>query len=93
MKPCDCTCDTTPSGSKLKVYHWWPGREWRGPCPFPVYLVRIAKKNHRKYMTVAMIEHEGKTYMGVAECGKHDVPSRQRGRDIAIGRLAKELCE
>ena len=78
----------------VRLFHWWPGREFkRGWCPIPRHVVRGWKKNQRRYATHASIVPAAPMMPieGSAECGPSDTPTRQIGREIALGRLAKEL--
>jgi hypothetical protein len=71
----------------MRVYHWWPGREYRGACPIPSYLVQDAKRKGSLYMTFAVEDTNRGPIAGCAQCCPKDVPSRKMGRQIAIGRL------
>jgi len=72
----------------MKIYHWWPGRKWAGPCPIPRYIIEKSERMGTRYMTVARQEVDGLMYEGIARCCPRDVPDKQLGRKIAIGRLA-----
>lgn len=74
---------------KARVYHWWPGRRWAGPCPIPEPLVEKARERGSRYLTVARAEMEdGAEIVTAAFCCPQDNPSRRIGREIAVGRLA-----
>ena len=81
--------------TRVKIYHWWPGRQWEGPCPIPAYMIHRAVEKNTVYLTVAYIGDlaAGTHYptLGVAECCPKDIPERKLGRRIALGRLAREL--
>jgi len=91
----------------VKIYHWWPGREWAGPSPIEAIENRLGGS---RYITVARtrllvdwpiwddpkdgtwpMPEDGWTVQGIARCCHKDVPDRKRGREIALGRLAKQL--
>jgi hypothetical protein len=71
----------------MKVYHWWPGRTWAGPCPIPPVFVAEAERLGTLYVTFAVHDDGVMPICGVARCCPKDVPSRKLGRAIAIGRL------
>lgn len=71
----------------IRIFHWWPGREYRGVCPIPSYLVREAEEKGTRYLTFVSLEMNDLVIEGVAECCPKDVPSRKMGRKIALGRL------
>jgi len=74
-----------------KVYHWWPGRVWAGPCPIPSWWVKQAKERGSRYMTFAYLKEGNRVLgVGVAYCCPKDVPSRSIGRAIALGRARKD---
>ena len=84
----------------MKIYHWWPGRKWEGPCPIPCYLVKQAERRGSKYLTVAemrLLSLTDESYVmivGSAFCNKKekDGPSRKYGRELAIDRLKEQLA-
>lgn len=71
----------------MRVYHWWPGREYRGACPIPSYLVQDSLRKGSLYLTCAFEETDRGPVMGWAQCCPKDAPSRKMGRQIAVGRL------
>lgn len=71
----------------IKIYHWWPGREYAGPSPIPSYKVKEAFKKGSKYLTMACCGD----IVEFAECCPRDFPSRKMGTEIALGRLIKHL--
>lgn len=71
----------------MKVYHWWPGREYRGVCPIPPHFVKQAEKMGSRYLTFAIEDTTRGPVAGWAFCCPKDVPSRKMGRQIAMGRL------
>jgi len=77
----------------MKVYHWWPGRQYAGPCPIPRHYVEKAEKMGSRYLTYAKQElgMPGRWAEGWAFCCPKDFPSRKLGREIAIGRLLAGL--
>lgn len=78
----------------MKVYHWWPGRQYAGPCPIPSMYTKLAKDRGSKYLTVAKEYQEGIGWVyGFAFCCPKDVPSRKMGREIAIGRLLSWMVD
>ena len=89
------------STAPVRLFHWWPGREFkRGWCPIPSDVVKGWNKKHRRYATYVEIRGRGyqhvppKTkdvFAAYAECGPSDTPTRKIGREIALGRLAKQL--
>jgi hypothetical protein len=79
----------------MQVFHWWPGRTWKKECPIPMYLVKRAEELGSKYLTVA-IEYvpagdEDIPLVGTAFCCWKDAATRTKGREIAVGRLRKEI--
>lgn len=76
----------------MKVYHWWPGREFRGPCPIPVFMVKAAEKMGSLYLTYVALDVGDMRFFGNAFCCPKDFPSRKMGRRIAVGRL-KAMAE
>jgi hypothetical protein len=74
----------------MRVYHWWPGRTWDGPCPHIVekYVPR-AEELGSKYMTIAVqwLGDPDNYLIGMSLCCKKDNPSRSLGRKIAVARL------
>ena len=80
----------------VKVYHWWPGKTWAGPCPIEQLFVDDATDRGSRYMTVAYapIGWQGCTVhvTEAAFCCPKDTPNRRMGRTIALGRLAKSLA-
>ena len=75
----------------MKVYHWWPGRTWAGPCPIPSIFIKEAERMGTRYLTFALDYHGNIPVCGVARCCPKDVPSRKLGREIAIGRMQSVL--
>ena len=76
----------------MKVYHWWPGREFNGPNPIPAFLVKAAKSRGSRYLTYAKEQVGENLFFGQAFCCPKDFPSRKMGRKIAVGRL-KAMAE
>jgi hypothetical protein len=78
----------------MKIYHWWPGRTWAGPCPIPEEFIEMAIKRGSKYMTVAKKDFpQHNVYITTAAfCNPKDVPCRAMGRHIAVERL-KKRCD
>jgi len=73
----------------VKVTHWWPGRQWRGPSPIPAFMIEEAKRRKSRYLTYAQAGGYEDLCFGAAFCCPKDAPSRALGREIALGRLAK----
>lgn len=74
----------------MKIYHWWPGRTWAGPCPIPNDIIQEAEKRRTRYLTVAKNTGFPLVY-GIAWCNPKDVPNRKLGRHIATSRLEKNM--
>ena len=72
----------------VRIYHWWPGKEWYRENPIPSFLVKEAEIKGSKYLTYTEAEDLNWDF---ALCCPRDVPSRKMGRKIALGRLAKRL--
>jgi len=78
--------------SPVRVYHWWPGKEWYKECPIPSFLVKEARQKGSKYLTyVEALSEDGDGPFAYATCCPRDFPSRKMGRTIALGRLRKDL--
>ena len=77
---------------RVDITHWWPGRVYdRGCFPFvKKWLIRWLTIGTR-YATVATCEELN--LMTMAECCPKDFPTRQKGREIALNRMRKELEE
>jgi len=79
----------------VKIYHWWPEKEWWSSCPIPAFLIRSAWKKGSRYLTYVETEGELDGNRGwiaaAAMCCPRDIPSRKMGRTIALGRLQKKL--
>lgn len=78
----------------VKVVHWWPERQFRnkdGSLDVLKTGIFYCWFRGRRYATKAsvIIPHTEWTitYIGVAECGKKDNPSRKVGRNLALNRL------
>ena len=71
----------------MHIFHWWPGREYRKNCPIPDVFVNEAVRMGSRYLTYAVLEDEGRMVEGFAFCCHKDVPSRKRGKQIAVGRI------
>lgn len=70
-----------PDCVDVKVRHFHPGNSSRS-----------ARKGHA-YMTVcSLFDHETHDLLGHGEshCNSNDVPSRSRGREVAVGRAMRE---
>jgi hypothetical protein len=74
---------------KIRIYHWWPGREYKKDNPIPPWLLREAERMGSRYLTVATEERNDRLLLvyGWAFCCPRDTPSRSIGRKIAMGRL------
>ena len=75
------------------LMHWWPGREFHNPnlTRFFEMAARHAHGGDTLYITVGYVIIGPSLIQGVAYCCPKDKPSRKRGRQIALGRLGKEL--
>lgn len=84
------------SGSGLSpvlVNHWWPGREFAGTPPIPCIFIKEAERRGSKYLTTATVILPEFDFVEIAYCNPVDVPSKKRGRHIAVNRLRKRLKE
>ena len=77
--------------NRVQIFHWWPGREFQGVCPIPPLAIRVAEKRGSRYMTFAVADLPDGPIAAWAFCCPKDTPDRERGRNIALGRLAKQL--
>ena len=77
--------------ARVRVYHWWPEKEWWGECPIPAFITKRAREKESKYLTYAEVMFEAIRPFSYALCCPRDAPSRKMGRTIAFGRLNKEL--
>lgn len=68
---------------EVKVVHWWPGREFNGDNPIPQHHLHEAKRMGSRYLTVAS---QG-NMSAAAFCCRKDIPSRRKGRWLALNRL------
>jgi len=76
----------------VKVYHWWPGKEWRYGNPIPSFIIKEVKKRGSRYLTyVETFTPTSYVIWDHAACCPRDMPSRKMGRKIALGRLSKRL--
>lgn len=68
-------CHEVPEGMRVVVTHKHPGNS------------SLEERKGAKYLTSAKLMR-GKVVLstGTSRCGKKDVPSRKRGREIALGR-------
>ena len=72
----------------MRIFHWWPGREYMKDCPIPDLYVSEARRMGSRYLTYAILElDEGRYVEGWAFCCPKDVPSRKMGKKIAVGRV------
>jgi len=85
------------TSAPVQVVRWWPKRaEWPdGFCPIPYHLVEGAIRRKRRNMTVAMVQMPEGLVFGYTECGTpiNGVVSRRMGKNIALGRLRKQVNE
>lgn len=73
---------------KVKITHWWPGREFKGPSPIPATFIKRAESMGSRYLTVATLEIDYKPVAaGLAFCCPKDCPDKHLGRQIALGRM------
>jgi len=73
---------------KVKITHWWPGREFKGPSPIPSYVIKVAEKRGSRYLTFALMEIDYQPVAsGLAFCCPKDNPDKHLGRQIALGRM------
>ena len=80
--------------TRVKLYHWWPGRQWEGPSPIPPRLTHSAENRGCRYLTLASVDEQGRDLpfsCGLAMCCPADTPDRKLGRKIALGRLNAEI--
>ena len=62
---------------KVKITHWWPGREFKGPSPIPCAFIKTAQAMGSRYLTVAILEIDHKPVAsGWAFCCPKDNPSK-----------------
>ena len=79
---------------RIRIYHWWPGREFAGANPIPPLLLAEAERMGSRYLTVAKAENErGFARYGWAFCCPKDAPRRHVGRELALERLHRWLNE
>ena len=74
----------------VKVVHWWPGREFRNRN-MTAFFNMVSWGRGLRYITAAHVSVGPLLLQGMALCCPKDTPSRARGREIALGRLRKEL--
>ena len=73
----------------VTVIHWWPGRDYAGEHPLNPQTVEEYEKRGTRFVTLAVcLNHNAR-----AECCPRDAPSRKLGREIALGRLEKDIEE
>ena len=75
----------------VKVVHWWPGREFRNHKMTVFFKLAARSRGDSHYVTAASVLVGPLLVQGMAHCCPKDTPSRARGREIALGRLRKEL--
>jgi len=77
---------------RVGVAHWWPERDfcW-GPSVLPTYMRRRARRMKSKYMTMVYVEFPNSAIATYAVCRANDQPSREKGRFIALLRMARLL--
>ena len=83
--------ESTNGDHRIRVYHWWPGRQFAGANPIPDWYLYHAEQRGSRYLTVAAIEVNGHRVTRAAYCCPKDSPSRARGRHIAVARLLTDL--
>ena len=76
----------------VRIYHWWPGKEWYKENPIPSYIVKEVKQMGSRYLTYVSAEVDYDRFVSAwSVCCPRDIPSRKMGRKIALGRLGKRL--
>ncbi|RPJ40091.1 MAG: hypothetical protein EHM35_00355 [Planctomycetaceae bacterium] len=75
------------TNGKIRVYHWWPGRQYAGESPIHPALLANCERRGTRYLTLAFCDG----YFGLARCCPKDNPSRRLGREIALGRLRANM--